>query len=113
MDDVLAELERTLPGCLPLVLNVDGFIVACTSRNEEERSICERLAAMCAALMALGEGVTRHMDGGKFQEMYIKGKKKYMIGTSVNKEHILCVVVLDRVKIGLAYDIIIQAARSL
>ena len=68
----------------------------------------EGVAAMSAAILALGENVLSEMKGGRLSEVYIKGTDRMVLIVSAGKEYLLFLVIPVFAKLGL---ILMEAKR--
>ncbi|RKZ00911.1 MAG: hypothetical protein DRQ10_03175 [Candidatus Hydrothermota bacterium] len=69
----------------------------------------EGVAAMSAAILALGENVLQEMRGGKLSEVYIKGSDRMVLIVSAGDEYLLFLVIPVFAKLGL---ILMEAKRA-
>ncbi len=85
-----------------IVASSDGLPVASLVESKEEE---ERLSAMTATLLALGERVSEELNIGAMNELIVTGEKRDIIVRSVGKDIVLAATVKKPAKIGLIlYD---------
>jgi hypothetical protein len=82
------------------VVSVDGLIIASAlPQNVEE----DRVSAMSAAMLSLGERIAGELRRGSLTEVYIKGKQGYVLLTSVGEDAVLTVLAREGAKLGLIF----------
>src|SRR5512137_2399686 len=68
------------------VVSVDGLIIASAlPRGAEE----DRVSAMSAAMLSLGERIAGELGRGTLDQVYIKGNSGFILLTSVGEEAVL------------------------
>jgi predicted regulator of Ras-like GTPase activity (Roadblock/LC7/MglB family) len=81
-------------------VSVDGLTMASAlPANVEE----DRVSAMSAAMLSLGERIATELGRGKLDQVYIKGQTGYVILMSIEREAVLTVLARDRAKLGLLF----------
>jgi len=73
----------------------------------------ERLAAMSAATLSLGERAAFELEKGALEQITIKAEKGYVILTGIGEEAVLTVMAPHDAKLGLLYLEIRKAAEEL
>src|SRR5512136_2998317 len=68
------------------VVSVDGLIIASALPNEVEE---DRVSAMSAAMLSLGERISTELGRGNLEQVYIKGDSGFIVLTSVGEEAVL------------------------
>jgi len=82
------------------VVSVDGLTMASAlPANVEE----DRVSAMSAPMLSLGERIATELGRGKLDQVYIKGQTGYVILMSIEREAVLTVLARDRAKLGLLF----------
>ncbi|RLC96213.1 MAG: hypothetical protein DRI77_08895 [Chloroflexi bacterium] len=82
------------------IVSVDGLIMASAlPANVEE----DRVSAMSAAMLSLGERIAGELGRGLLNQVYIKGNDGYVILTSVGEEAVLTVLARKEAKLGLVF----------
>ncbi len=61
----------------------------------------DRIAAMSAAILSLGERVAEELEKGTLEQITIKGDTGYVILTGIGQEAVLTVLADNNVKLGL------------
>jgi uncharacterized protein len=80
------------------VISVDGLVMASAlPKNVDE----ERVGAMSAAMLSLGERIAAELGRGILQQVYVKGSEGYVIVISVGNEAVLTVLARENAKLGL------------
>lgn len=80
------------------VVSNDGLsIAAMLSPGIEE----DRVAAMSAAMLSLGERIARELDRGSLQQVYIKGVDGYALLTAVGKGAVLTIIADGEARLGM------------
>lgn len=106
--DLLGTLERLLrglqtstPGVLGAgVISADGFAIASAlPQSVEER----RVAAMAAAMLALGEQTTIEFEHGGLERVFVEGDTGTTIIMRAGPEAVLSVVTRKDAKLGLVF----------
>ncbi len=92
------------------VVSIDGLIIA--SALPEEVSP-DRVSAMSAAMLSLGEGFCRELARGSLEQVHIKGENGYVILLSAGEKAVLTVLVSAQSKLGLIFFELRRAAADL
>src|SRR5512136_3137190 len=82
------------------VVSVDGLIIASALPNEVEE---DRVSAMSAAMLSLGERISTELGRGNLEQVYIKGEKGYVVLMSVGEEAVLTALAREQAKLGLIF----------
>ena len=101
MVDRLRELQASTADIeASAIVSVDGLIMASAlPANVEE----DRVSAMSAAMLSLGERIAGELGRGLLNEVYIKGKQGYVLLTSVGEDAVLTVLAREGAKLGLIF----------
>ena len=101
LTDLLRSFQASTPGVLGAgVISVDGFAIA----SELPQSVEERrVAAMAAAMLALGEQTTSEFEQGRLTRVFIEGDDGYTIIMSAGPEAVLSAVAGKNAKLGLIF----------
>ena len=92
------------------IVSVDGLIIASAlPANTGE----DRVSAMSAALLSLGERISIELKRGNLNQVFIRGDLGYVIITSVGREAVLTVMAKADAKLGLIFFDINNTARKL
>jgi uncharacterized protein len=101
MVDRLRDLQSTTPEIeASAVVSVDGLIMASSLPAGVEE---DRVSAMSAAMLSLGERISTELGRGGLDQVYIKGKEGYVILMSVGEEAVLTTLVREGAKLGLIF----------
>lgn len=92
------------------VVSVDGLIMASALPAETEE---DRVSAMSAAMLSLGERIASELGRGNLEQVYIRGKNGYVILTSVGEEAVLTALAREGAKLGLIFLEMRRAAEDL
>lgn len=82
------------------VVSVDGLIMASSLPSGVEE---DRIAAMSAAMLSLGERIASELGRGVLDQVYIRGNEGYVILTAVGEEAVLTVLARKNAKLGLIF----------
>jgi predicted regulator of Ras-like GTPase activity (Roadblock/LC7/MglB family) len=80
------------------VVSVDGLTIASALPQEVEE---DRVAAMSAAMLSLGERIASELGRGTLQQVYIKGSNGYVLLMSVGNDAVLTTLARENAKLGL------------
>lgn len=92
------------------VVSVDGLIMASALPVEVEE---DRVSAMSAAMLSLGERIAGELGRGGLEQVYIRGDNGYVILTSVGEEAVLTALAREGAKLGLIFLEMRRAAEDL
>jgi uncharacterized protein len=81
-----------------LVVSVDGLSIASGLPQDIKE---ERVAAMSAAMLSLGDRITQELGRGELDQIYIKGTGGFVLLRSVGEEAVLTALSRRESKIGL------------
>src|SRR5512137_1674801 len=82
------------------VVSLDGLIMASALPAEVEE---DRVSAMSAAMLSLGERIATELGRGSLEQVYIKGTKGYVVLMSVGEEAVLTALARQQAKLGLIF----------
>lgn len=101
MTERLRELQASSPDVeAAAIISVDGLpIAAALPQNVEE----DRVAAMSAAMLSLGERIAGELGRGTLDEVYVRGDKGFVIVRAVGEEAVLAVLARQQAKLGLLF----------
>ncbi len=101
MIEALRELQVSTPDIeATAVVSVDGLIMASSLPAGIEE---DRVSAMSAAMLSLGERIASELGRGYLEQVYIKGENGYVILMSVGEEAVLTVMARKEAKLGLVF----------
>lgn len=99
MVDRLRELQANTPDVeASAVVSVDGLIMASALPSSVEE---DRVSAMSAAMLSLGERISGELGRGDLDEVYIHGNSGYVLLMSVGRDAVLTVLAREQAKLGL------------
>ncbi|MEA1978176.1 MAG: roadblock/LC7 domain-containing protein [Chloroflexota bacterium] len=82
------------------VISVDGLTIASALPENIEG---DRVAAMSAAMLSLGERISGELGRGNLDQVYIRGENGFMILMAVGDEAVLTVLARKQAKLGLLF----------
>ncbi len=95
----LRVLQRQSPDIeASAVVSIDGLIIASAL---PEGVSPDRVSAMSAAMLSLGEGFCRELSRGTLEQVHIKGSKGYVILLAAGEKAVLTVLANSQSKLGL------------
>ncbi|MBE9472048.1 MAG: roadblock/LC7 domain-containing protein [Chloroflexi bacterium] len=107
----LQELQMsTLDVEAAVIVSVDGLTIASSLPATVEE---DRVAAMSAAMLSLGERIAGELGRGVLDEVYVKGKNGYVVLRAVGEEAVLTVLARQQTKLGLLFLDMRRASESL
>jgi len=103
--DQLVERLRSMQAAAPdieasAVVSVDGLIMASALQQGVEE---DRVSAMSAAMLSLGERIAGELGRGTLEQVYIKGDMGAIVLTSVGSEAVLTALARQEAKLGLIF----------
>lgn len=113
--EIIVERLRDLQASSPdieasAVVSLDGLIIASALPQEVEE---DRVSAMSAAMLSLGERIALELGRGSLDQVYIKGEKGYVILMSIGEEAVLTALAREQAKLGLIFLDMRRAALDL
>lgn len=82
------------------IVSVDGLSMASSMPPDIEE---DRVSAMSAAMISLGERISSELGRGALEQVYVKGESGYVILTAVGEEAVLTVMARKEAKLGLIF----------
>ncbi len=111
MVDRLRELQGSTPDIeASAVVSVDGLIMASSLPQDIEE---DRVSAMSAAMISLGERIASELGRGVLEQVYIRGDNGYVILMSVGEEAVLTSLIRENARLGLIFLDMKRAASEL
>lgn len=111
MVDRLRELQASSPDIeASAIVSVDGLSIASALPQGVEE---DRVSAMSAAMLSLGERIATELGRGSLEQVYIKGQKGYVVLMSVGQEAVLTALAREQAKLGLIFLDMRRAAEDL
>ncbi|MGD8405538.1 MAG: roadblock/LC7 domain-containing protein [Anaerolineales bacterium] len=113
--DQMVERLRTMQAAAPdieasAIVSVDGLIMASALQQGVEE---DRVSAMSAAMLSLGERISSELGRGTLEQVYIKGDAGSIVLTSVGEEAVLTAMARHDAKLGLIFLEMRRAAEDL
>ncbi len=101
MVDRLRELQASSPDIeASAVVSIDGLTIASALPQGVEE---DRVSAMSAAMLSLGERIATELGRGSLAQVYIKGEKGYVVLMSVGNDAVLTALAREQAKLGLLF----------
>jgi predicted regulator of Ras-like GTPase activity (Roadblock/LC7/MglB family) len=101
MVDRLRALQAFSPDIVAsAVVSVDGLSIASALPQGVEE---DRVSAMSAAMLSLGERIASELGRGTLEQVYIKGQKGYVILMSVGQDAVLTALASEQAILGLIF----------
>lgn len=111
MVDRLRDMQAASPDIeASAVVSVDGLIIASALPGDTEE---DRVSAMSAAMLSLGERISSELGRGNLQQVYIRGGEGFVILTAVGEEAVLTALARKEAKLGLVFLEMRRAAEDL
>lgn len=109
--DRLREMQVASPEIeASAIVSVDGLIMASALPAEVEE---DRVSAMSAAMLSLGERIASELGRGDLDQVYIRGSGGYVLLTAVGEEAVLTALARESAKLGLIFLEMRRAAEDL
>jgi len=80
------------------VVSVDGLTIASALPQDVEE---DRVAAMSAAMLSLGERIASELGRGSLEQVFIKGSNGYVLLMSVGENAVLTALARENARLGL------------
>ena len=97
----LQEMQMNTPDVeATVVVSVDGLTMASALPAGVEE---DRVAAMSAAMLSLGERIASELGRGVLDEVYVRGEDGYVVLRAVGEEAVLTVLARQQTKLGLLF----------
>lgn len=107
----LRDLQASTPDIeASAVVSVDGLIMASALPADVEE---DRVSAMSAAMLSLGERISSELGRGNLEQIYIRGSNGYVFLSAVGEEAVLTVLARPDAKLGLVFLDMQRAAKEL
>jgi len=107
----LRELQRNTPDVeASALVSVDGLTIASALPSGVEE---DRVSAMSAAMLSLGERIAGELGRGGLDQVYVKGAGGYVLLAAVGTEAVLTVMARFTAKLGLVFLEMRRAAEDL
>lgn len=111
MVDRLRDLQASSPDIeASAIVSVDGLTIASALPQGVEE---DRVSAMSAAMLSLGERIASELGRGTLDQVYIKGENGYVVLMAVGEEAVLTALAREKAKLGLILLDMRRAAEDL
>lgn len=101
MVECLRELQASSPDIeASAVVSLDGLTIASALPQGVEE---DRVSAMSAAMLSLGERIAGELGRGSLEQVYIKGENGYVVLMSVGEDAVLTALAREQAKLGLIF----------
>ena len=101
MVDRLRALQASSPDIeASAIVSVDGLSIASALPQGVEE---DRISAMSAAMLSLGERISSDLGRGSLEQVYIKGEKGFVVLMSIGQEAVLTALAREQAKLGLIF----------
>lgn len=92
------------------VVSVDGLIMASALQQGVEE---DRVSAMSAAMLSLGERISNELGRAGLEQVYIKGSTGSIVLTSIGEEAVLTAMARQDAKLGMIFLEMRRAAEDI
>jgi predicted regulator of Ras-like GTPase activity (Roadblock/LC7/MglB family) len=107
----LREMQAAAPEIeASAVVSVDGLIIASALPVDVEE---DRVSAMSAAMLSLGERIAGELGRGSIEQVYIHGDNGFVMLTAIGEEAVLTALARQGAKLGLIFLEMRRAADDL
>jgi len=101
----LTEMLKNLSGTSPdieasAIVSTDGLVIASALPKDVEE---DRVAAMSAAMLSLGERTSHELKRGSLEQVFVKGVSGYILMMGAGQEAVLTVLARKDAKLGLVF----------
>ncbi len=111
MNKSLADLQASSSDIeASAVVSVDGLIIASSLPQGMEE---ERIAAMSAALLSMGERIAVELKRGDLDQLYVKGQEGYFLSQHAGPHAVLIAMARQNAKLGLIFFDLNKAAEEI
>lgn len=91
------------------IVSEDGLIIASLLPQGVEE---ERIAAMSAVMLSMGERISLELKRGELEQLYVKGKEGYFLGIHAGEHAVLIALARKDAKLGLIFFDLSRAAEA-
>ena len=111
----LTEMLKDLSGASPdieasAIVSTDGLVIASALPQDVEE---DRVAAMSAAMLSLGERTSKELMKGSLEEVFVKGQNGYILLMGAGEEAVLTALATKDAKLGLVFLDMKRAAEEI
>jgi predicted regulator of Ras-like GTPase activity (Roadblock/LC7/MglB family) len=113
--ELMVERLRNMQAAAPdieasAVVSVDGLIMASALQQGVEE---DRVSAMSAAMLSLGERISSELGRAGLEQVYIKGNAGSIVLTSIGEEAVLTAMARHEAKLGMVFLEMRRAAEDI
>jgi len=110
LTSILAELNGSSADIeASAIVSTDGLMMAALLPSNMDE---DRVGAMSAALLSLGDRTAKELARGGLEQVLIKGEKGYILMTHAGEDAVLTVLAKQQAKLGLIFLDVKRAAES-
>jgi len=91
------------------IVSEDGLIIASLLPQGVEE---ERIAAMSAAMLSMGERISHELKRGELEQLYVKGKEGFFLSMHAGQHAVLIALARKDAKLGLIFFDLNKAAEA-
>lgn len=107
----LREMQTSTPDIEgSAIVSVDGLTIAANLPGESEE---DRISAMSAAMLSLGERIASELRRGRLDQVYINGDNGFVILRAVGDEAVLSVLCRPQARLGMVLLDVKRAAEDI
>ncbi|MCC7573134.1 MAG: roadblock/LC7 domain-containing protein [Candidatus Methanofastidiosum sp.] len=111
LTEMLKELSGTSPDIeASAIVSTDGLVIASALPKDVEE---DRVAAMSAAMLSLGERTSKELMKGSLEEVFVKGQNGYILLLGAGEEAVLTALARKDAKLGLVFLDMKRAAEEI
>ncbi len=97
----LHDLQASTPDVeASAVVSLDGLTIASALPGDAEE---DRVAAMTAAMLSLGERIAGELGRGSLEQVYIRGTQGFVVLMAIGEHAVLTVLAREKAKLGLLF----------
>ncbi|MCK5727321.1 MAG: roadblock/LC7 domain-containing protein [Thiotrichaceae bacterium] len=111
LNSILSELNGSSTDIeASAIISTDGLIMSSMLQADMDD---DRVAAMSAALLSLGDRTAEELNRGTLEQVLIKGDNGYILMTHANNESVLTVLARPKARLGLIFLDVKRAAKNI
>ena len=111
LESTLQELNSSSPDVeASAIISTDGLIIASQLPTNVDE---DRVGAMSAAMLSLGERTAQELERGQLEQVLIKGKMGYVLMVSAGEDAVLTVLAKKDAKLGLIFLDVKRASQKI
>jgi predicted regulator of Ras-like GTPase activity (Roadblock/LC7/MglB family) len=100
INEILDELLRGTDAEGAVIVSSDGLSIASELRASRDE---DRIAAMSATILSLGEKFASELDRGTLEQLYIKGENGYVLFKGISDFAVLGLIVSNDTRLGMLF----------